>query len=96
MPFRDCRNASRANWGTQQQGSDDSLTIEQIQLGAVLRIADATEAMAKNHNEMIAEINWLKASRQNYIDLYRTEAKANRYLRAQITKLRNKLKKQAK
>lgn len=47
-----------------QWGSDESvsMTLEQINCGALLRIADASEAMAKNHNELIETIRRQKDS----------------------------------
>ncbi len=48
--FKPYREGSRTNWGSDQ---DSSLTIEQINCGALLRIADATELMAKRYQELI-------------------------------------------
>lgn len=45
MSFKNYRDESRSQWGAHQE---TSLTIEQLMLGATLRIADATELMAKN------------------------------------------------
>lgn len=50
MTFSSHRDQSRTNWGC-----DGQPTIEQIQLGAVLRIADAVEAMAENHVRLMAD-----------------------------------------
>jgi hypothetical protein len=46
MPFKNYRDESRTQWGAEV---DESYTIsrEQIGLGCLLRIADATEAMAE-------------------------------------------------
>jgi len=54
MPFKSFKDESRAKWGKilcekQQLSNDD------IELGAILRIADASEAMAKNHQQLIDE-----------------------------------------
>lgn len=51
MPFKAYREESRKNWGVDKEGS---LDIQQIQTGAMLRIADASEAMAREHNRLIA------------------------------------------
>lgn len=48
MTFRRYKEGSRADWGVDLEDGR-TLTAEQIQMGAVLRIADATEAMAKNY-----------------------------------------------
>ena len=55
MSFKDYRKESRANWGTSQS---ENLTPEQIRLGALLRIADAIETMAKSYNEMRMNRDW--------------------------------------
>lgn len=47
--FKKYREESRKGWGT----NDDGLSIEQVKLGAILRIADATELMAKRHQELV-------------------------------------------
>ena len=51
MPFKPYRDESRANYGSDQVGN---LSLEQLQTGALLRIADASEAMAKEHSRLIA------------------------------------------
>jgi hypothetical protein len=70
----------------------DSLTWEMLQTGSLQRIADATEAMAKNHIQ-------LQQERERYKRWYDDERyerakleKSNAALRGQITKLRKKLK----
>ena len=79
------REKSRRNWG------NDSNSNEQIQLGAILRMADATEKMAQRHTELIRERDQFKAS----VDYWRTEAervgRSNNALRGQITKLKKRL-----
>lgn len=85
------KDASRKNWAIVKDRLDDLSTLE-IQLGAILRIADATEAMAKRHVELIDENKGLRMSRDRYLEKWREEEKKNRYLRAQITRLKNKMK----
>ena len=57
MSFKDYREESRANWGTSQSGN---LTIKQIRVGALLRIADAVEKMAKSYDGMRIDRDWWK------------------------------------
>ena len=82
------RKESRTDWGT----SDDKVTLEQINTGAILRIADATEAMAKNHVQLQAERDRL----QQWYDQERERAakleRSNAALRGQITRLKNRIK----
>ena len=79
------RAKSRRDW------ANDSSTNEQIQLGCILRIADATEKMAQRHTELVRERDQFKAS----VDYWRTEAervgRSNNALRGQITKLKKRL-----
>lgn len=51
MTFRSYREQSRIDWGLAEPGAP--MTVERIQLGAVLRIADATEKMAQRHTELL-------------------------------------------
>lgn len=43
------RADSRINWGSDREGR----SLEQINCGALLRIADATEKMAQRHTDLI-------------------------------------------
>lgn len=51
MAFHSYREGSRTNWGVIK--GDAKLTIEQINCGALLRIADAVELMAKRYTDLI-------------------------------------------
>lgn len=51
------RQRSRADWGTDEL---NQLTLEQINTGAVLRIADAVEKVAKRHDELIDDRDYWK------------------------------------
>ena len=53
MAHQSYREESRKNWG--KDSAQGALTIEQINTGTLLRIADAVEAMAKRHIELIDE-----------------------------------------
>lgn len=88
--FKSYREASRTNWGITHD-EKESLTHEQLQTGAILRIADATEKMAGN---FIA----LQNDRDLYKRCYANEQRDSRSLRRQlaglkgeITKLKKKL-----
>lgn len=52
------RDSSRKNWG---QDGEAPLTLEQINTGAMLRIADATEKMAQRHTELIRQGDYFEA-----------------------------------
>jgi hypothetical protein len=59
--FKSYREGSKTNWGTT---TDSSLSIDQIQLGAVLRIADAVEKMALRYNDLLTDRDWSKRRNQ--------------------------------
>lgn len=74
MPFKSYRDESRANWGSI---TDKDVSTEQIKLGALLRIADATENMAKNFLALQDELARVKESRDYFMQ------KCERYNRRQ-------------
>ena len=52
MGVRGFRHASKTDWGNDES---KGVTLEQINTGAILRIADATEKMAQRHTELIRD-----------------------------------------
>lgn len=85
--FKSYRDHSRTNWGL----NDGFPTDEQIRTGALLRIADATELMAKRHQELINQRDQFERSTNYWRDRADGMEKSNRSLRGQITKLRNRI-----
>lgn len=88
MSHQSYRDKSRLDWGKDE--SQGALTLEQINCGAILRIADATEKMAQRHTQLIEE-------RDRYYRYWQdSEKRAGhwlnviRSLRGQITKLKKK------
>lgn len=55
MGFKNYREESRNAWGTQGE-----VTVKNIKVGAILRIADATEKMASNYTRMENDLKWYK------------------------------------
>lgn len=87
MAWKSYRDGSRTNWGT----NNDVLTIEQINCGALLRIADASEAMAREYNRLISENQHLKSrvlSRNAEIERLLKQRSA---LRGVVTRLKKRL-----
>jgi hypothetical protein len=89
MSHQSYREESRKNWG--KDTSRGGLTDADVKLGALLRIADATEAMAKRHKELIDE-------RDRFEQYYRREQSVRiawerraAALKGQITKLKKRL-----
>ena len=58
MTHKSYKAESRIDWGTNMEGG---LTLEQINTGAILRIADATEKMAQRHTELIRRNEYLES-----------------------------------
>lgn len=89
MSHRSYRDESRKNWG---MSGDAPFDADQLKTGALLRIADATEVMAKSYTALVAERDRL----QRYYDAecQRTSRleRQNRALRGANTKLRKALK----
>ena len=49
MTFRSYREESRSDWGTRDEGG---FSLDQVNAGALLRIADAVEKMAESYDLM--------------------------------------------
>lgn len=89
MSFTDYREESRKNYGTNDEGT---LNRDQLNTGCMLRIADAIEKIAINHQQLINE-------RDNYKRWYEGEQYDNNILRKRIYSMKGvitKLKKQIK
>lgn len=65
--------------------------IETIQVSSLIRIADATEVIAKNYNELLGENKRLKERFNTQQQLIIQLENSNRSLRGHITRLRKKL-----
>lgn len=81
------RDESRVNYRVRGERA----STDELRTGALQRIADATEAMAKRHTELIRE-------RDSFMSLYYAAceretklSRSNAALRGQITRLRKKL-----
>jgi len=86
MPFKSYRDQSRVNYGSHEEIP----SIEKINCGSLLRIADATEVMAKNYQK-------LQESAERYERWYHDESKRAKLaerrvasLKGVITKMRKK------
>lgn len=60
MPFKSYKEASRTNWGKECLPGE-GLTIEQINCGALLRVADSCESMARNHDQLQRRAEWAES-----------------------------------
>ena len=89
MSFKNFKDESRINWG-RELCDKQQLPNNEIQLGAIMRIADAVEVMAKNHQQLIDERDrykkWYEDGGQRREKLYRQISG----LRGYITRLKKK------
>ena len=76
---------SRGNWIPHESAVNSKDTLK---VGAILRIAEATEAMAKNHVKLQAEYDWMRRSRNRYRDDLETERRRCAALKGHITRLK--------
>lgn len=91
MAFKSYREESRTNWG-REMAPDATMDRDAIKLGAILRIADATEVMARNYDQLIAE-------RDRYKRWYEQERASGQRMARRINSLRGvitRMKKAAK
>lgn len=87
MGFKPYRDETRKNWGCTDRQPDN----DELKLGALLRIADATEVMAREYQRLINERDMYKRQYENARERgYRLE-RSNAALRGQITKLRKRV-----
>lgn len=88
---RDLREASRAKWVS----NAESLSLEQINTGSMLRIADATELMARNYQRLISERDMYKRLFEEERATAKRLTRQANALRGVITRLKRKAGSQA-
>lgn len=87
MAFQAYREESKKNWGTSEDGG---LTDDQIRTGAILRIADALEVMAENHDKLVRDRDWLRERLKEEEWRGKTMRRANAALRGHVSRLKKK------
>lgn len=83
--FKSYKEESKSNWG---MTTDQNLNIEQIQLGAVLRIADAVEKMAQNYDTLLTDRDWYKRRYQEQSEVISRLQRSQAGLRGYIKRLK--------
>jgi len=89
MAFIPHRETSRINWGKEVEGKSNP-DRDDIKMGCLLRIADATEAMATSHVQLQASLDYYKRAYNGESESCRRLARQVNSLRGVITKLKNK------
>lgn len=82
------REQSKRHW---RRGDGQNPTLEQLQFGAIQRIADATELMAKRHSELVAEAERHKNNSDYWERRHDHMARRLIAARGQITKLKKQI-----
>lgn len=74
MTFKYYRDESRKNYG-RELAEDVGINDDSLKVGALMRIADATEMMARNYDQLIAERDrykrWYEQERQSGQRMFR-------------------------
>lgn len=87
--FKSYREESRTNWGATVPEATKP-DRDQLQLGCMLRIADAAEAMAKNFVQLQNELKWANERNQrNKSSIEKLQRQVNAY-KGIVKKLKNK------
>lgn len=84
------KDESRKDWGMRLD-DDETISHELIQLGAVLRIADATELMAKSHAQLVTDRDYWERRAKNAEAAAKRGDYRERNLKGQLTKLKKEL-----
>jgi hypothetical protein len=87
MSFKEYTAESRREWGRE---TNHELSHEDVRLGAILRIADAVEKIAKSYDEMRIDRDWWKGRAGSAEEEIRNLKSVIRGLRGALTKARNK------
>ncbi len=84
--FTSYRQGSKADYGI--TNDNGILTLDQINTGCMLRIADATEAIAKNYLKLQSDLDVSRKLYEQKTVYAKTLEKRNAALRGVITKLK--------
>ena len=85
--FKSFREESRIDYGRHMQ-PDDKMTRDDLQFGALLRIADASEQMAKNIVRLQRERDEYEAMYKRSVESNIKTARSNAALRGVIKKMK--------
>jgi hypothetical protein len=91
MPKVSFIDSSKTDWVVNLPEGENFPGFERVKLGCLMRIANATEAMAKRHTELIDENTRLSDYIKRLQGYLSYERNTVRTLKGQVTKLKNKL-----
>lgn len=81
MSIRSYKLVSRLDWGAEEA---EGLTLDQINTGAMLRIADATEKMAQRHTDLMRDRDYWERRAKNAEKALDTERHRTASLRGHL------------
>ena len=81
MGIRSYRQASKTDWGNEES---EGVTLAQINTGAILRIADATEKMAQRHTDLMRDRDYWERRAENAELALETERHRSASLRGHL------------
>lgn len=88
--FKNYRDLSRINYGRQFQ-ENEHVKQDDLLTGCLLRIADSTEAMAKNYVQLQSDLDWYRSQyREQKGEIERMTKRINS-LKGWVTRLKNAL-----
>lgn len=87
IPFKSYRKESRINYGTSR--NTDSLNLEELQTGCLMRIADATEKMASNFTQLQNEVERYKRIQAKHVSEIATLEKRVAAYKGLVKRLKN-------
>lgn len=86
MPHKSFREGSRKDYGVDSE--DNGLTLKQLNTGALLRIADATEKMCLDREKLERDYQYMRDSRDRYRTQLDTERRRSAALRGVIARMK--------
>lgn len=89
MAFKSYRDGSKTNFGSAT--GDTGMTLEQINAGSLMRIADATEKMAHRHTELIEQRDRFERWYKNELERVEHLRRSNAALRGHLKRLKKQL-----
>lgn len=92
MPNKDLRLESKKTVTTYVASDSANLSAEMLNLGAILRVADAAEKMAQRHTDLINRNEYLDGYVKRLEKISRTKDRQISALRGHINKMKKAMK----
>ena len=86
--FKSYRDISKMGWGRNAEEKD--ITLEQINAGSLMRIADASERMAQRHTDLIRERDRLDGEVNRLNKMCDRLSRSNAALRGHLKHIKGK------